>query len=254
MRLPQFLQPAGAAGNKPREWFNVRNLAAGEVEILIYDVIGDSWFGGVTAADFVRELQNVQANKILLRVNSPGGAIDDANAIRNALLRHPATVESHVDGIAASAASWVAMQDRVVMEPGSKMMIHEPWDFMGGNAASFRNWADVLDKYGDDIAAMYAGKAGGTTDEWRAKMRANAGDGTWYTADEAVEAGLADEVGAAPAQAENTQHQQIIDFMRRNLPANRTPAVARDNSEAIRARLEYERSEAQRTMSRVGAV
>lgn len=246
MRLPGFLQPTDST--RPREWFAIKNLAAGEVEILIYDLIGDSWFGGVTAADFVRDLQNVQANKILLRINSPGGAIDDANAIRNALLRHPAIVESHIDGLAASSASWVAMQDKLIMEPGSKMMIHEPWDFMGGGADDFRRWADVLDKYADDIANIYAQKSGGTRDEWRDKMRVE----TWYTAEEAVAAKLADEVGTTSTQTENTQHRQIIDVMRRvqRQPANTAP-VQQDNTEAIRARAEYERDEAKRTLSRL---
>ena len=193
-------------GAKPREWYSISNLAAGEVEIFIYDVIGESWFGGITAGQFVSDLRSVQANKILLRINSPGGDIFDAVAIRNALRQHPATVESHIDGIAASSASWVALQDKVIMSPNATMMIHEPFNFVGGDAAYLRQQADVLDMYGGQIADMYAEKAGGKPADWRALMVAE----TWYTDQGAVDAGLADEISADAAPAAANRYDPAI--------------------------------------------
>lgn len=201
MDISEFLKTLrnrqGARPSQPRDWYSVRNLAAGEAEVFIYDVIGESWFGGVTAGQFVTELRAINATKILLRINSPGGDVADAVAIRNALIEHPAEIETHIDGIAASAAAWVGLAaEKVVIAPTATMMIHEPRDFAFGDAERMRKTANMLDMVGGQIAGMLQEKAGGTVDEWREFMRAE----TWYTHDEAVDAGLADEVaGAAPA-------------------------------------------------------
>lgn len=177
--------------------------AVGEAEISIYNFIG---LDGVTADQFIRDLNKVSANKITLRINSPGGDVDDGIAIFNALKRHRAEVHVVVDSLAASAASFVAMAgDKVSMSPHAKMMIHDAQVFLVGavNAADLRDLAEVLDIYSDDIAAMYADRAGGTTEEWRAVMKAS----KYYHDHEAVAAGLADEVvgssGPAPANVKN---------------------------------------------------
>ena len=235
-------------GAKPREWYSIRNLAAGEAEIFIYDVIGESWFGGITAGQFVSDLRAVQANKILLRINSPGGDIFDAVAIRNALLQHPATVESHIDGIAASSASWVALQDRVIMSPHATMMIHEPFNFVGGDAAYLRQQADVLDLFGGQIADMYVEKAGGKPEAWRDLMRAE----TWYTDQQAVDAGLADEIsGEAPAAA-NRYDPAILNLFKHTPaslaapPAPAPVANTQPDPALVSAVLEYHRDQSRR--------
>lgn len=232
-------------GRAPRDWYSIRNLAAGEAEIFIYDVIGETWFGGVRAADFVHELRGVNATKIMLRINSPGGDIMDAIAIRNALIEHPANIESHVDGIAASSASWVALAgDTVVMAPSSSMMIHEPFDIVVGDAAAMRKAADVLDKFGDQIADMYAKKAGGTRATWRDRMR----EETWYTDQEAIDAGLADSIaGQAADVAQNRYDPTILNIFRNtpkhltaSTPANAEPAAP--HPDLVKAHLEYQRN------------
>lgn len=256
MDLSELIQSRARNQRKPRQWFEFQNLANGEAELFIYDFIGfDPWFGGVSAADFVRELRGMQANKILLRINSPGGDISEGVTIRNALREHPATIETHIDGLAASTASWVGLvADKIIMSPHSMMMIHEPWNIMVGDAASFRKEAEVLDKLGDDIARMFQEKAGGTVDEWRDAMR----EESWYTDQEAVDAGLADEIGGS-AKVENRYDLAILGIFKntpeellgnRKAPPRRDAPKA-DNSEAIRARLEFERSNAERTMSRL---
>jgi ATP-dependent protease ClpP protease subunit len=179
----------------------VRALAptTGAGEILIYDVIdswGDCW--GVSAQDVaaaLAELGNVQA--ITVRLNSPGGDYFEGVAIAGMLARHPATVTICVDGLAASAASVVAMGgDRIVMGAGSQLMIHEASSIAWGTAGDMRRTAAMLDQTNDDVAAMYAQRAGGDVATWRAAVA----EETWYTAAQAVAAGLADEVAQLPAR------------------------------------------------------
>jgi len=178
------------AGN----WYTVRNLSAAETEIMLYDEIGQ---GGVSASDFIRELQDIKAQRITLRLNSPGGEVFDGIAIFNAIRRHPAHVTAYVDGIAASAASFIAMAgDRVVMSPHAELFIHDAHGLTLGNAEDMRQMADMLDKSSDNIAGIYAARAGGTVAEWRQKMR----DETWYTDQDAVDAGLADEIDGVTPQ------------------------------------------------------
>lgn len=195
-----------------RPWYSVRNLADGEAEIFIYDLIGfDPFFGGVAAAEFVRELRALNARKILLRINSPGGDISEAVTIRNALIEHSAQIETHVDGLAASSASWVGLAaDKVIMSPHAMMMIHEPWFMVGGDAAFLRKQADVLDKFGADIAEMYQEKASGNADTWRSAMR----EETWYSDEEAVAAGLADEIASQESAPENRYDPAILELFR----------------------------------------
>lgn len=162
--------------------------------IRLYDPI-DSWgeWWGVSAKEFVAAIDGLPStvSEIRLHINSPGGDVWDGLAILNALRAHPARVVAVVDGIAASAASFIAVgADELIMARNSELMIHDAWGLCVGNAADMRSMADLLDKNSDNIAAIYAAKAGGSVEEWRALMAAEA----WYLADEAVEAGLADRV------------------------------------------------------------
>ena len=161
-------------------------------EILIYDEIGGSF--GVTAEQFVTELQGINAKNIDVRINSPGGSVFDAIAIYNALVKHPANVTTYVDALAASAASIVAMAgDQCVMMVGSQMMIHDAMGAEMGNARAFREMADFLDRQTANIASVYqakAGDTGGSLDDWLKLMA----DETWMFAQEAVDLGLADSV------------------------------------------------------------
>ena len=156
-------------------------------EVHIYDEIG---YWGTSAKDFAQQLAELDVDRIQLRINSPGGNAWDGVAIMNTLRRHRARVEVTVDGIAASAASLIAMAgDHIVMNRSSQMMIHDTSGMAWGNAATMRETADLLDKLSDSYADAYAKRAGGTRSAWRDVMQAE----TWYTAEEAVLAGLADE-------------------------------------------------------------
>lgn len=190
----------GTIHQLPRDWYRIeRNAADDRADVYIYDLIGLD----TTAKDFARELRGISEPNIDLHVNSPGGDVFDGIAVYNAIANHPADVTAYVDGLAASAASFVVMAaNRVVMQPHSRMMIHDAHIVMMDmgifNAATLEEriseelkLVERLNSSSDNIASMYAEKAGGTTEDWRALMR----DETWYTDQEAVDVGLADQVG-----------------------------------------------------------
>lgn len=185
-----------------RSWFRIENrpARAGQdgqptgptTDIYLYDAIGE-W--GVTAQDFVNALRSVVTGTITMYVNCEGGEVFDGLAIYEALRRHPASITAFVDGIAASAASFVVMAaDEVVIAERGRMMIHDAHGITIGNARDMRSMADLLDSLSDTIADIYAERSGKTRDDWRAAMQAAEGgpDGTWYDARAAVKAKLAD--------------------------------------------------------------
>ena len=164
----------------------------GVAVLRLYDPI-DDWGGdwGVSAKEFAAGLALLPADihTIRLHLNSPGGLIFEALAILNQLRQHPARVVAIVDGLAASAASFVACGvDELVMAPNSQLMIHDGWGMCIGNAADMRKTGDLLDRLSDNIAAIYAEKSGGSVADWRTAMLAE----SWYSPEEAVAAGLAD--------------------------------------------------------------
>jgi ATP-dependent protease ClpP protease subunit len=172
------------------EFFRFTNTTGTDTARLdIFDEIG---FWGVDASEFNRQLQAVGQRDLTVHINSPGGDVFDGIAITNMLRAHPGNVHVVIDGHAASAASFIAMAGKTVTAmPNSMVMIHDASGMCFGNEAETRDMADLLGKVSQNLASIYAGRAGGTADEWRAAMKAE----TWYTADEAVEAGLADRVG-----------------------------------------------------------
>jgi ATP-dependent protease ClpP protease subunit len=206
--------------NLGRGWYRMETDDDGNALLWIYDVIS---FFGVNAAELVPEIASLKANRIEVHINSPGGDVFDAVAIYNALREQPAEVETRIDGIAASAASYIAQAgDRIVMAKHSMMMIHEPWGLTIGDAEEHRTQADVLDRLGDNIAGIYAERAGGSVRAWRERMH----DETWYDDQEAVDAGLADEVMKDAAAVENRFDLTMFKNVPRGFPA--APEAARD--------------------------
>ncbi|MGE3960601.1 MAG: head maturation protease, ClpP-related [Dehalococcoidia bacterium] len=191
---------ATSAQPKPpaKGWYSIRNAGPDEVELFIYSEIGE---GGIGAQAFIRDLNAIRASKIALRVNSPGGDVFAAVTIFNALKRHQATITAYVDGLAASAASFLILAaSRVLMAPHAQLFIHEAHGLCSGSAKDMSATAAILDRLSDQIASIYAGRAGGDVRDWRKRMKAE----TWFSDQEAVDAGLADGIaGAAPtARAE----------------------------------------------------
>ncbi len=209
-----------AAEHAATEWYTITNAGGSkQASVYIYDAIG-GWFG-IAASDFVAAINALTVDTIDLHLNSPGGQVFDGLAIYNSLRQHKAAVNVTVDGLAASAASIVAMAgDTVTMARGSQMMIHDAQGVAIGPAADMRDMADILDKISGSLAEIYQARAGDTADVWRTRMKAE----TWYTAAEAVDAGLADHVdAAAEPQPTNTFDLSMFAYAGRDTAPAPTP-------------------------------
>jgi ATP-dependent protease ClpP protease subunit len=189
-------RPTARLQNSRTDWYRIQNKTT-KPEIFIYDEIG---YFGHSAKDFASELKDVAGDELVVHLNSPGGDIFDGLAIYQALKDHPASVTVHIDGLAASIASVIAMAgDKIVMAPKSSVMIHDGWTMAVGNAAEMRKAADLLDKQSEIIASVYADRSGQPGDFWRDRMR----DETWYNAQEALDAGLVDEIEGQEKKTED---------------------------------------------------
>ena len=173
--------------------FEMRKKDDAEAEILLYEVIGMDWRG--SSKRFVEDLTKLgPLSKLNLRINSPGGSVFEGLAIYNALVRHAARVTVHVDGIAGSIASVVAMAgDEIKIAANAMFMIHKPFALTEGTAGELRAIADLLDKTEETIVGIYAGR----TKQEPKKISKMLATETWLNAEEAVAGGFADEVVGA---------------------------------------------------------
>lgn len=162
-----------------------------ENSLILYGTVGEGLFGdGFTARDVVNALATLRGKPVSVRINSGGGIADEGVAIYNSLKAHNGEVTVYVDGIAASAASIIAMAgERVVMRTGSVMMIHDPMALAAGNAAGMEKAKQALDAIADSMADIYAEKTGRAAADIRNEMR----EETWLTAADAKAKGFADE-------------------------------------------------------------
>jgi len=171
-----------------KSWYAIRARTSGS-EVLIYDEIGAY---GVTAKGFLAELGALPDDAAIdLRLNSPGGSVFDAVAIYNALKRHAGDITVWIDGIAASAASYIAMAgDTIVMPENAFLMIHDPSGLVVGTAEDMRATAEALDKVKGSLIQGYAAKSGKPDDEIATLMAAE----TWLDAKDALDFGFIDRV------------------------------------------------------------
>jgi ATP-dependent protease ClpP protease subunit len=166
-------------------------------EIMIYGTIGGGgWFDeGIGASDVAALLREAGPGPINVRINSGGGDVFDGIAIHSLLSRHPGTVTAYVDGLAASAASFIMLAgDRIVSARNAFVMIHDAMTYTYGNADTHARAGELLGSASENIADMYAERAGEDVAFWRNAMTVNGEDGTWYTGVSALEAGLVDEI------------------------------------------------------------
>lgn len=174
-----------------------------EATIYLYDMIGqDPWTGGgISAKQFAEDLAALKASVVHLRINSPGGDVFDGRAIATAISEYPGKTIAHVDGVAASAASYIALAaNEVEFAPAAMMMIHRAWTVAFGNAEDLAQTIEVLQKIDDSMAKDYARQTGNTAQqalEWMSEE-------TWFSAEEAMEHGFADRIAeeAVSASAE----------------------------------------------------
>lgn len=172
-----------------KSWYLIQNREGADnkpAQLSIFDEIG---FWGVTAKDFIAEFNKITADTIDLSINSPGGNVMDALAIFNTLRMSGKTINVTVLGIAASAASYIAMAgDKITMPENTYMMVHNPINGVYGNADDMREMAAVLDKVGAGLLATYVKRTGKTHAEVSDLLKAE----TMMSAAEAVEMGFAD--------------------------------------------------------------
>jgi len=192
-------------------------LAADAVDLLIYGDIGESWWGeSVTAQAVATQLNALDASvrTINVRINSYGGSVADGLAIYNSLRRHPAFKAVTIDGVAMSSASLIAMAgDEVTMPAASILMIHAPWTSLSGNARELREHADVLDTFSEAMAQAYIAKSGKSHAEVMDLLAD--GEDHYFTGDEAVAEGFADQV------EESVEEEIETAYLSRGLLASR---------------------------------
>lgn len=180
--------------------FSIKAKNVSEAEILIYDEIGGGGFfsDAISAKEFTHELNELPSSisNINLRINSPGGDVFDGFTIYNRLKQHKAKITVHIDGLAASIASVIAMAgDEIIMNEGSFIMIHKSWSFTAGNATDLEEMAERLLQIDEQLLNIYHRKTRMDKLELRNMIAAE----TWIPADEAVEMGFASETSVEEA-------------------------------------------------------
>lgn len=188
----QFDAPADAL-----EQWSPRAAEADGDTISIYDVIGEDWWTGegVTAKRVAGALRSIGAKPVTVNINSPGGDMFEGLAIYNLLVEHPAKVTVRVMGLAASAASIIAMAgDEIEMGMGSMLMIHNSWGMVVGNQDDMRAAAETFAEFDAAMADIYAARSGKPVTEVAAMMSAE----TFMRAEKAIEMGFADSTFEAP--------------------------------------------------------
>ncbi|MEV2620338.1 head maturation protease, ClpP-related [Paenibacillus larvae] len=187
-------------------------------DIFIYgDIVTYQWDEVDTSAtSFKEDLDRLgDLSTINLYINSPGGSVFEGIAIHNMLKRHKANVHVHVDALAASIASVIAMAgDTIYMPKNSMLMIHNPWIFAWGNASEMRKIADDLDRIGNSSKQVYLQKAGDKLSDEKLQDMLDAE--TWLSADEAFEYGLCDVVQEANTMAASISDEFINRY--KNVP------------------------------------
>jgi ATP-dependent protease ClpP protease subunit len=169
-------------------------VAGTTLELLVYDEIGENYWsgGGVTAQSVADAIEQAGAfDRIAVRVNSPGGDCFEGVAIYNLIRSQNKPVDVFVDGLAASAASVIAMSgDTVSVGVGAMLMIHNAATFAYGDGPAFLKIADTLDKISQTVGSIYVAKTKQTPEQIKALMDAE----TWMGAQEAIDNGFADSV------------------------------------------------------------
>lgn len=201
------------ARNRRRGEFRAEaDAGADSATIYLYDMIVDTddeaeWWGGVSPQAFVKALNAMTAPTIHLRVNSPGGSVFAARAMEQAIREHPSNIVAHVDGLAASAASFLIMSaGQIEAAPGAFIMIHKAWTIAWGNSDDLVTTAGLLDQIDASLVKTYAARTGQEPDEIAGWMKAE----TWFEADRAVELGFADRVAESTKTAQTSARAQAL--------------------------------------------
>jgi ATP-dependent protease ClpP protease subunit len=205
---------AGVDAATGQNWYEIRALAAGRVEIFLYDVIG-GW--GITAQQFVADCKEAgvfEASAVDLHIHSPGGDVMQGFAIYNTLARLKAKLDIWVDGVAASMASMIVCLPgaTVHMPENAWLMIHKPWGGIAGDSDDMRDYADWLDRNEALMLGAYMNKTGLGQEDLEAMLKAE----TWMNGAEALEKGFADVIEPELQAAACVNENKLKDYQ--NMP------------------------------------
>ena len=203
-----------------------------EATVYLYDVIDDWW--GIDAHSFALDIAALDVDTLHLRVNSPGGDGLSGRAIQVALAEHPARVVAHIDGLAASAATFAVLAaNEVHMAPGAFYMIHQCWSLVLGNAEELRNQAGILDALDNQMQKDYARASGQSEYDIRNMMESE----TWMDAEQAQTLGFIDSIKSDITVSEDARD---FDLSAYSHPPEQYPKTLNSmaNPRALRAHLE----------------
>lgn len=194
--------------------------------VYVYDVI-DAWWGA-SAEQLIKALAQADGKDVLLHVNSPGGDVFESLAMASAIASYKGKVTAVVEGLAASAATRLALAaEEVQMVDGSLFMIHNSWTMAWGNKSELRDTAELLDKIDAGIVGDYTRKTGAEASQVQAWMDAE----TWFSAEEAKANGFIDAVLPA-SQSKASAHWNLSAYA--NAPKPPEPTDADIAAQALR--------------------
>jgi ATP-dependent Clp protease protease subunit len=206
------------AANQGRGEFRAEATADNEATIWLYDaIVRDDYWGGISALSVGKALaEHRDKSTIHLRIDSPGGDVFAGRAMEQLIAEHPGRVVAHIDGFAASAASYVALaaEERII-SPGGMFMVHKAWTIAWGNEDDMRKVGDLLGKIDETLIETYAARTGADPDQLRAWITAE----TWLNAEEAMAAGFAtsiagDETNTEPTAPDNAAQWDLRAYAR----------------------------------------
>lgn len=220
-------------------WADTPVAASGDdATITIYDVIGEDWWtgGGFTDKRMAAALRSIGDRDVTVDINSPGGDMFEGIAMYNMLAQHKGRVTVNVMGLAASAASIIAMAgDTINMAPGSFMMIHNAWGVVVGNKADMRASADIFDSFDGSLADIYEARTGVARGEIIKLMDAE----TFMSASDAIKRGFADgEAASSTAASAAAKHDPAL--------------MARRQTEAALAKAGFSRGDRKNMIAALG--
>lgn len=232
-KLMQLLRENAAQARQPLNL--VRADGSSEATLYIYDVIDSYW--GISAKEVAQAIAGLGADTTLhLRINSPGGDVFEATAIASTIKQHPGKTIAHIDGLAASAATFIsAAADEVEIADGGFYMIHNGWTIALGDKRVMQDTAALLEKVDGSILAAYAARTGQGAEQLQQWMDAE----TWFTAQEAVDNKFADRLISAASKPGNTTDRHFnlaaYDKTPQALLTPKTPEPATPDFAALRA-------------------
>lgn len=215
--------------------YRINAKATDRAEILIYEDVGEGWFGGVSAKQFAADMKALGDVKTIdVRINSYGGDVFDGLAIYRQLADHKARVVVHIDGVAASIASVIAMAgDEINIAAPAFLMIHNAWGMALGSPEDMRSVADRLEAVSGAIADVYVSRTG----KGAADIKSWMDEEKWFTADEAFDAGFVTNVVNNVERMAAAYNPRLHQFARVPSPligANEITPMRNDAAEALK--------------------